>query len=168
MENSSVCCCSKLWKLITVYSFKLWLDMHTSQQAFAWILSYFDFSLSLGSALFMFCICCAVCCQQYLSGRHALWNTIYRASVYCIPKRNDRPLAKDLSESRLFTLETVAEWKYAGQSAIYHCCAPHRKIPYFIMNTEIISKHVLYCMSAVSSSLNIDAELYVYSGTTFQ
>lgn len=43
-------------------------------------------------------------------------NIIYRGSVYCVPKRNDRPLAKDLSESRLFTLETVTEWKYAGHS----------------------------------------------------
>ncbi len=74
----------------------------------------------------LYLLCCVL--SAYLSGRHSLWNIIYRASVYCIPKRNDRPLAEDLSESRLFTLETVAEWKYAGQSAIYHCCTPHRKV----------------------------------------
>lgn len=42
--------------------------------------------------------------------------------------RNDRPLAKDLPESRLFTLETVPGWKYAPQSAIHLCCNPHREI----------------------------------------
>lgn len=72
----------------------------------------------------LYLLCCVL--SAYLE---ALWNIIYRASVYCIPKRNDRPLAEDLSESRLFTLETIAEWKSAGQSTIYHfCTTAHRKI----------------------------------------
>lgn len=88
-----------------------------------------DFSLSVLSASFTFYICvCSWVLSANLSGRHVPWNLIYRANVYCIPKRNDRPLAKDLFESRLLTLETVSEWKFAGQSTIHHCCILHRQI----------------------------------------
>lgn len=86
------------------------------------------FPFHLLSALFMFYFCCAVCCQHICQENMHSEKIIYRASVNCIPKRNDGPLAKDLSESRLFTSETVAESKYAGQSTIYHCYTPYRKI----------------------------------------
>lgn len=72
----------------------------------------------------MFCICCAACCQHVCHED----ATSERASVCGIPKSNDRPLAKDLPESRLFTLETVGAWKHAIQSTIYHRCNPHREI----------------------------------------
>lgn len=59
----------------------------------------------------MFCFCCAACCQHVCRED----ATLERASVCSIPKRVDRPLAKDLPESRLFTLETVGAWKHAIQ-----------------------------------------------------
>lgn len=122
---------------------------------------------------FLYLLWCVM--SAYLSGRHALWNLCYRASVYCTPKRDDRPLAKHLSESRLFTLEAVAEWKYARQSK-FITVALHTE-RYFIINPEIISKLVLYCISAVSSVCTpfeyryrgrIYCNLWVYCSTTFQ
>lgn len=83
------------------------------------------FRLSLVIALFMLYICCAGVVSVFVRKTCTLK---YDLQSYCIPKRNDRPLAKDLSESRLFSSEIVAEWEYAGQSTIYHCSAPHRKI----------------------------------------
>lgn len=103
--------------------------MHASQQAFAYILSYFGFSLSSNHVLYLWrCVLSA-----YLSDRRASWNTIYKASVCCFPRRNDGPLAKDLPKSRLFITETATEWKYAGQSKSLLMKR------YAITNTEFIS-----------------------------
>lgn len=128
MEHSSVCRCRKLWKLTAAYPFKSRLYMHIFQHLFAWILWIFIFFSIISKCIIhvLYLLCCVL--SAYLSGRRVPWNIIYRASVYCIPKRNDGPLAKDLPGSRLFTLETVAGWKYARQSTIYHCCTPHREI----------------------------------------
>lgn len=113
---------------------------------FAWILSYFDFSFISKCIIYvLYLFCCLL--SAYLSEGHALWNIIYRGSVYCVPKRNDRPLAKDLSESRLFTLETVTEWKYPGQSKFITVAQLRER--YFISSAEIISKPVFHCISAI-------------------
>ena len=74
----------------------------------------------------LYLLCCVL--SAYLSGRRALWNIIYRASVYCTPKRNDRPLAEDLSESRLFHLwDSRLNENMLGE-AQFITVAPHRKI----------------------------------------
>lgn len=107
------------------------LDMHISQQALAWILSYL---------LFIFYVSSTLCCQ------HIYWEHMHSEKWFQSQFLLNSPEEWQTIRMGVFWIKAF----HLGVGAQFITAALLTEI-YFFINTEIIGTHAINCISVVSS-----------------
>lgn len=137
--------CRKLWKLITVYSFKSKHHMQPRQQACMWILSSFRISLFISKCI-IHRLYLSYCALPYVLGTNAFGNVILQ--LLLLPYSDWQAFSEGFVWIWSLHLGGADETRLGTAPFI---TAAFLKGRYFIINTAAISKHVLCCISVVPS-----------------